>query len=169
MRNLLVATLVAALSLPAQPVTGRIRWDAPQTVDAPHGRSSWWKLSVVAAAAAAAADSHSSWGRLETNPLLRGSNGRFGLQSLALKALITGGAIGVQYLILRKHPNAEKYGVATNMIMAGVLGTAAAINYRRAAAERAESRKASRPAGLLVSPIRQEDIEFVPRFSPLVR
>jgi hypothetical protein len=146
-RKFWIVTLVAALSLsPAfaqEPVTGRIRWDAPEST--PRPRSGLWKLSVLFAAAAATADSHSSWGRLEINPALRSANGRFGLQGVAIKALITGGAIGAQYLLLRRNPKAEKYGVVTNMVMAGVLGTAAVANYRMAARERREDKARTVP------------------------
>jgi hypothetical protein len=147
-REIGIITLVAALSLPlasAQPVTGRIRWDAPAG-STPRPRSGWWKLSVLFTAAAAAADSHSSWGRLEVNPVLRGANGRFGLQGVAIKALITGGAIGAQYLLLRRNPKVEKYGIVTNMVMAGALGTAAVVNYRMAARERRQDQARTIPA-----------------------
>ncbi len=113
-----------------------IRFDDPDDKPRPPGRSSMWKLSAILAVSAAVADSHSSWGRLELNPLLRGANGRFGVRSVSLKALLTGGSIGAQYLLLRRNPKAEKYGTVTNFVMAGVLGAAAVNNYRLAANEK---------------------------------
>ncbi|MBI3682833.1 MAG: hypothetical protein HY235_20870 [Acidobacteria bacterium] len=96
-----------------------------------HGR--WWKISVVVLAAATSVDAYSSWGSLEANPVLRNGNGRFGSQGVALKALIFGGTVGAQYLLLKSHPKSEKYGTLTNFALAGVLGAAAASNFQRGA------------------------------------
>jgi hypothetical protein len=93
-------------------------------------RGFWWKLSAAALTAATMVDAHSSWGHNEINPVLRGPNGRFGVQGLAMKALITTGVIGTQYFLLKRTPQAEKYGVITNFALAGVLGTAAMYNYK---------------------------------------
>jgi hypothetical protein len=99
-----------------------------------HKRSFWWKLSTVALAAATMVDASSSWGHVEVNPVLRGSNGQFGYQGIAMKALITSGVIGAQYIMLRNHPKAEKYGTLTNFALGGVLGAAAVYNFRLHAA-----------------------------------
>lgn len=101
-----------------------------EEVEIPPKRSTLWKISALFAAAATVADTHSSWGRLEINPMLRSTNGRFGLRGVSVKALVTGGSIGAQYILLRRNPKAEKYGIITNFAIAGVLGTAAAANYR---------------------------------------
>lgn len=97
----------------------------------PRGLSRLWKVSVALLAASSVADVHSSWGRLEANPLLRGPNGRFSTQGVVLKTMIVSGVIGAQYLMLRNHPRASKYGAVTNLIMAGVISAAAASNYHR--------------------------------------
>lgn len=139
MRNTLA--LVLAFGLVMEPsgsaqdlsrISPQIRYDDPDARPR-EARGGWWKLSAVLVAAAAAADAHSSWGRMELNPALRSANGRFGMQGLAIKSLVTGGAIGAQYILLRKNPKAEKYGVLVNMMMAGVMGTAAATNHVRQA------------------------------------
>lgn len=90
-----------------------------------------WKVSVALLAASSVADVHSSWGRLEANPVLRGPNGRFGMQGVVLKTMIASGVLGAQYLLLRNHPRAAKYGAVTNLIMAGVISAAAMSNYHR--------------------------------------
>ncbi|MBL8233386.1 MAG: hypothetical protein JNL98_33125 [Bryobacterales bacterium] len=90
-----------------------------------------WKVSVALLAASSVVDVHSSWGRLEANPVLRGPNGRFGMQGVVLKTMIASGVLGAQYLILRNHPKAAKYGAVTNMVMAGVITAAAMSNYHR--------------------------------------
>lgn len=129
----LAALLAGALQLPAQlalPIASPPAPEIERTERPRHGK--WWKVSVVLLAAASAADAQSSWGRLEANPLLRNGDGRFGSQGIALKALIVGGAVGTQYLLLRKHPKAEKYGIITNAMMAGVLTSVAISNHERA-------------------------------------
>lgn len=131
MRNLFVcflAAFLAASTLRAEsPVIDRPAW--PETPR----MGKWWKLSSAILAAAVAADAHSSWGRMEANPLLRGPDGRFGTRGLALKAALIAGTVGAQYLLLRKHPSGAKYGVAANLAIAGVLGGAAISNHVRAA------------------------------------
>jgi hypothetical protein len=94
-----------------------------------------WKASIVALVAASAVDAHSSWGKVEANPLLANGNGRFGLQSLALKGAITGGALGAQWLFLRHNGSngatAKGRRVATvaNFALAGIYARVAAHNY----------------------------------------
>jgi hypothetical protein len=97
----------------------------------PRGVSRLWKASVALLAASSVADVHSSWGRLEANPLLRGPNGRFSTQGVVLKTMIVSGVIGAQYLMLRNHPKASKYGAITNFLMAGAISAAAVSNYQR--------------------------------------
>ncbi|MCS7026563.1 MAG: hypothetical protein NZV14_17330 [Bryobacteraceae bacterium] len=90
-----------------------------------------WKMSVSVLAAASVMDVHSSWGRPEVNPLLRGPNGRFGAQGIALKTTILCGVIGAQYFLSRHHPTAAKYGAVTNLVMAGLVSGVAMSNYHR--------------------------------------
>lgn len=98
--------------------------------DAPVRRSLLWKLSAVALAGALAADTASSWGRPELNPLVRGQAGRFDGRSFGLKAGIAGGGLLAQYLLLRKAPQAEKAAAWTNFGAAGLLGAAAIRNHQ---------------------------------------
>jgi len=103
------------------------------TAFAQDGRRGFWRASVVTLLAATTADAHSSFGRLEANPLLRGRDGRFDLRGVAIKGGISGGAILVQYLLLRKHPRAEGAASVANFVFAGALGGVAAYNYGRRA------------------------------------
>lgn len=141
MKKTLVFTLAGLLASQSFMLAQQFPSLSPQRVEVerPTHRGFWWKLSAFCTAAAFAADTHSSWGRMEMNPLLRSSNGQFGLQGMSVKALIAGGAIGAQYALLRKHPKAEKYGIVTNFILAGFVGTAAVSNYAKAAQERREA------------------------------
>jgi hypothetical protein len=94
-----------------------------------------WKLSAIALAIATSVDAHSSWGHMEVNPALRGPNGRFGVRSLAIKGLITGGVIGAQYMMMRNNPKAERYAAATNFALSGAFAGTAFYNYRLHAAK----------------------------------
>src|SRR5262245_30977598 len=85
------------------------------SADSPKSRLTWWKVTSVALVAAVALDAHSSWGMQEQNPLLRGQNGRFGMRGVAIKALVAGGTLTAQYLLLRKKPEAQKFGILTNV------------------------------------------------------
>ena len=98
--------------------------------EAPVKRSRLWKLSALALAGALAADSASSWGRPELNPLVRGNAGRFDGRSFSLKAGIAGGGLLAQYVLLRRAPQAEKAAAWTNFGAAGLLGAAAIRNYQ---------------------------------------
>lgn len=93
-------------------------------------KGKWWKLSAVALAVATSVDAHSSWGHLEANPALRGSNGRFGMKSFAIKGLITGGVLGAQYMMMRNHPKAERYAAITNFALSGAFAGVAGYNYK---------------------------------------
>ncbi|MBL8176702.1 MAG: hypothetical protein JNK48_18645 [Bryobacterales bacterium] len=124
MRNTLLLTVAALLTFQSLSAQSLVRPEQSRK------RSVWWKVSTVALAVATSVDAHSSWGRIEANPVLSGANGRFGAKGIALKALITGGVLSAQYMMMKNHPKAEKYGAWTNFALAGALGSAAAYNYR---------------------------------------
>jgi hypothetical protein len=82
--------------------------------------------SFAALTAAEMADSASSWGKLESNPVLGQS--RFDASKAGVKLGMVSGVIGAQYLILRhRSPTAYKMVAAFNFASAGALG---AIAYR---------------------------------------
>ncbi|MBM3814598.1 MAG: hypothetical protein FJW20_23475 [Acidimicrobiia bacterium] len=107
--------------------------------------TSFWKASLLTLAASGAADVHSSLGRRELNPMLRSADGRFGLRGIAIKSLITGGAIGIQYLLVRKAPQSSKYAAIANFGMSAMFTRVAVHNYGNAKA-------APRPLIPLVKP-----------------
>ncbi len=94
-------------------------------------RQRLWKVSLAVLGAATVADVQSSMGRRELNPLLNSSSGRFSMQGVAIKSAIVGGAIGIQYLLLRRNPTPAAYtaAAATNFAIAGVTGSIAARNH----------------------------------------
>lgn len=76
----------------------------------PEAQAAGWKSKVkrvalvasqMAVAGASAADLASSWGGQEANPLLRGTDGRFGARGAAVKFGMVGGIIALERLWLR--------------------------------------------------------------------
>lgn len=63
-----------------------------------------WKISLVPLIASQALDSASSYGMRELNPLLADPNGGFGMKATGIKLGVTGAAVAVEYLIVRKYP-----------------------------------------------------------------
>jgi hypothetical protein len=87
-----------------------------------------WKLSLAPLLASQALDAYSSRGLHELNPVLAGSGGEFGEKAMLLKAGIAGALIGVEYLVVRKHPGAAKLLWKINVASAAVTGGVAAHN-----------------------------------------
>src|ERR1700730_3189288 len=67
-----------------------------------------WRISAAVLGAVTIADMQSSVGRQEANPFLASPNGQFGGRGMALKGAGIGAMLGVQYLMVRKHPHADK-------------------------------------------------------------
>jgi hypothetical protein len=88
-----------------------------------------WRASLVAVLASSTLDAHSSWGKREMNPLLAGADGRFGTRAVAIKSLITGAALGGQWLMLRHKPSMTKYAIIGNFGLAGIYTRVAIHNY----------------------------------------
>ncbi len=88
-----------------------------------------WKASLLAVAAASALDVHSSWGKREMNPLLADASGRFAGRGLAIKSLITGSALGVQWWMVHKKPSMAKYAAIGNFGMTAIYARIAVHNY----------------------------------------
>lgn len=84
------------------------------------GSSKLWRLSVAALIASSTADAWSSYGRVEANPLLRSPGGRFSAQAIGLKAVIAGGSVAAQWLVLRRRPETAKAAAISNFGMAGL-------------------------------------------------
>jgi hypothetical protein len=88
-----------------------------------------WKISLIPFAASQGFDIASSYGMRELNPALAGPNGQFGAQSAAIKVGATGAFIGIQYLIVRKHPGAAKFFTKINWAGAALTSSFAVHNY----------------------------------------
>ena len=79
-----------------------------------HSHGKLWKFSAAMLTAVTIADMQSSVGRQEANPLLASQNGQFSGQGVALKGLMVGGLLGVQWVMLRRNPQASKYAAGAN-------------------------------------------------------
>lgn len=90
-----------------------------------------WRASVAALAVTNIMDAKSSWGKRELNPALAGSGGTFGARGALLKAGIVGGAVALQFLILRHGPSKSlcRALAAINFGGAGLVGSAAVRNW----------------------------------------
>ena len=125
---LFAAPLLQAEVSPDTPVLSpalitRLRTEAPPSRDI-HKPNRLWKTSLAVMAAASAADLLSSLGKRELNPLLRGSDGRFGTRGIAFKAGLTGGAMLSQILLVRKSSYATPYATVANFGMTGLFTSA---------------------------------------------
>lgn len=87
-----------------------------------------WKISLMALSAAHTADAATSWNKRELNPLLSSAGGSFGIQTLAIKCAITLGSIGLQSVLLRRHPEMAKMFARLNFIESGMIGATAIHN-----------------------------------------
>ena len=94
--------------------------------------STHWKISAVALSTGAALDVASSRQKPEANPVYRGSDGRFGGKGIAIKAVIIGGNLALQYLVMRRTnwKPARKICIAVNWIAAGTQTGVAVRNWR---------------------------------------
>jgi hypothetical protein len=103
---------------------------AAQTLRELPAKRTFWKASVVALAAASAVDAHSSWGKREANPILANADGRFGGRAIAIKAAITGAALGMQWMLVKRGgPRATRVAAIGNTVMAGYYAHVAIHNY----------------------------------------
>lgn len=89
-----------------------------------------WAWSAAALMASVAADTASSMGRPELNPLLRGGMGQFNARSAGLKFGIAGALLGSQYLLLKKHPEQAAWATTGNFAAAGLTSSIAVRNFR---------------------------------------
>src|SRR5437868_6034041 len=67
-----------------------------------------WKISLAPLVASQALDALSSYGMRELNPILASPDGRFGMKASGIKFSATAVIVGIEYLIVRKHPNAVR-------------------------------------------------------------
>jgi len=93
-------------------------------------RRGLWRASVGVLLGAAIADAHSSFGRPERNPLLRSPDGRFHARGFAIKSGVTGGAVAIQWLLVRRHRRAEPAAAVANFTVGSILTGVAVRNHR---------------------------------------
>ena len=96
--------------------------------DARKGYRAWqWSLAPVLASQAL--DAVSSWNMRELNPALADGSGRFGTRSAVLKFSAAGALLGVEYLLVKRHPGAARLLSKLNWSSAAVTAAFAAHNY----------------------------------------
>jgi len=89
-----------------------------------------WRWSAYAFAGSQAFDVATSWGQPESNPRLRGLNGRCcSSTGLVVKTAVAGMIILAQRHIIRKHPHSRAAKIFTGMNF-GLAGTGAVIGIR---------------------------------------
>jgi len=67
-----------------------------------------WKISLVPVVASQSLDIASSYRMRELNPMLAGSDGRFGAKATTVKLGATAAIISVEYLIVKKWPESAR-------------------------------------------------------------
>ena len=100
---------------------------AASAADKPSRWRAVWHASQAMLVAGSTADVASSWGKYETNPLLR-TGSRFSVSSAAIKLGILSAGLTAQYYVAHKHPDRIPYFASANMALAGVLGIVAVHN-----------------------------------------
>lgn len=103
----------------------------PISKERPESQKSYraWQISLVPVAASQALDIYSSRGLHELNPVLAAPDQRFGGQAALIKLGIAGALVGVEYIVVRKHPGAAKLLWKLNVASAAVTGATAAHNF----------------------------------------
>ena len=88
-----------------------------------------WKRSLLPLFASESMDAASSYGMRELNPLLADSTGAFGMRASTIKFGVVGAFIGVEYLLVKKHPGAAKILSKLNWTAAGITTSFAVHNF----------------------------------------
>jgi hypothetical protein len=88
-----------------------------------------WLISLAPLVVSQSLDASSSWGLRELNPVLAGSDGRFGMKATAIKFGVIGGLMGAEYLLVKKFPASAKFFTMANYATAGITTGIAVHNY----------------------------------------
>jgi hypothetical protein len=88
-----------------------------------------WRFSAALLGAVTIADMQSSMGRQEANPFLASQNGQFSGRGMALKGAGVGAMLGVQWLMLRRNPQAAKYAIGANFAATALTGAIVVHNH----------------------------------------
>jgi len=78
-----------------------------------------WAASIAALLGGTTMDAASSWGKSESNPLLRSANGTFGMKGLMIKGGLAGAMIAPE-IMMRNNEDAKKKLAIVNFVAAGV-------------------------------------------------
>jgi hypothetical protein len=88
-----------------------------------------WRRSLMPVVISQSFDVSSSFGMRELNPMLAGSDGRFGAKAATIKAGTTAAMIGVEYLIIKKWPSTARILTRLNWGSSALTGAFAMHNY----------------------------------------
>jgi hypothetical protein len=104
---------------------------AQEKIKPVHPGRAMWLVSVGALTAANITDAQSSWNKHELNGGLADNAGRFGVRGALIKAGAEAAVVGVEYLLLRRHPTKRLYRSTTliNFGAASGVGAVAVHNY----------------------------------------
>lgn len=91
--------------------------------------SKLWRVSAAVLGAVTIADMQSSVGRQEMNPFLASQSGQFSGRGMALKGAGVGAMLGVQWLMLRRNPQAAKYAAGANFAASALTGAIVVHNH----------------------------------------
>jgi nitric oxide reductase large subunit len=120
----LLAVLLAGHFLPCQAVEAQKR-----------SKRLWW-ASVALVVAASALDVASSRGGVETNPLMRGRNGKFNTgRAVMWKSIAMGGMLATEALVVRRSPTSARSAAMANIVTAGTVSGLAIRNLKIQASE----------------------------------
>src|SRR6185295_13382846 len=82
-----------------------------------------WNISVAFFVGAQAIDTMSSRGAIEVNPVL--GRGQFGPRQTMIKASIASGVILAERMILRRHPDMQRFWTWTNYATGAIVASVA--------------------------------------------
>jgi len=88
-----------------------------------------WKISLAPVIAGQALDAGSSYGMRELNPMLAGADGRFGMKATGIKIGGYAAILGLEYLLIRKHPGSARIFSKLNWSVGIVTSGFAAHNF----------------------------------------
>jgi hypothetical protein len=88
-----------------------------------------WKRSLLPLAASQVIDITSSYGMRELNPILAGSDGRFGTKATTIKIGTAAAVVGVEYLIVKKWPSSGRTLAKLNWASSILTSSFAVHNY----------------------------------------
>ncbi len=121
--TLITATVLTLFSVVPLARAGNIASESSQTIPTS------WKISLAPVLATQTLDVASSYGMRELNPVLAGSNGRFGAKAATMKLGATAALLGIEYLIVKAHPGAARVFTKINWSASILTGGLAVHNF----------------------------------------